>query len=85
MNQTSTHIDEHVPSSKPIVAALAALVAITAVLSLASAPQASAQERAAIAAPQAAGTAAAMHDSVDWSKVRAVPASPAQSVAAYER
>ena len=73
------------PSSKPIVVALVALVAITAVLSLGSAPQASAQERAAVAAPQATGTAASMHDNVDWSKVRAVPASPAQSVAAYER
>jgi hypothetical protein len=85
MNETSTPIDEQVPSSKPIIAALAALVAITAVLSLGSAPQASAQERAAIAAPQATGIAASMHDNVDWSKVKAVPASPAQSVAAYER
>lgn len=85
MNQSTASLHEQAPSSNPIVAALAALVAITAVLSLGSAPQASAQERAAIAAPQAMGSAATMHDGVDWSKVQAVPASTAQSIAAYDR
>lgn len=73
-------------SSKPILAALAALVVITAVLSLGGSPSATAQEAAPLAVSALPGTSIeALSEGVDWSRVRAVPASPEQSVAAYER
>ena len=82
MNESNLQIAEQAPTSKPILAALAALVAITAVMSLGGSPRASAQERS---APTAGAQGATMHEGVDWAKVQAVPASPAQSVAAYDR
>lgn len=82
MNESNLQIAEQAPTSKPILAALAALVAITAVMSLGGSPQASAQERS---MPLAGVQASTMHEGVDWAKVQSVPALPAQSVAAYDR
>ena len=82
MNESNLQYAQQAPTSKPIIAALAALVAITAVMSLGGSPQASAQERS---VPLASAQGATMHESVDWAKVQAVPASPAQSIAAYDR
>lgn len=68
-----------------IVAATALLgVAVLTVFAFGGSRQANAQATMpAAAAPMT--SALALADGVDWSKVPVVPASPAQSVAAYDR
>lgn len=82
MNESNLQIAEQATTSRPILAALGALIAITAVMSLGGSPLASAQDR--MATPSSV-QGATMHDGVDWARVSSVPASPAQSIAAYDR
>jgi len=81
MNNTTASITSASPKALVVTVALS-LGALTALV-LGGSQQANAQAAASVATPSS--TAVSLHDGVDWSRVAVVPASPAQSVAAYDR
>jgi hypothetical protein len=80
MNSQST------TASPKVVAAVALFsAAVLTAFTFGGSSSANAQAPAPVAASGAADSGASLHDGVDWSRVAVVPASPAQSVAAYDR